>query len=71
MIYHSASRFLLNNFTVTVVVTGYCSENNFYQAMTMMLVAGYNKRTSGMKRVFRLFCVPVVFHKLKRVVNKK
>ena len=33
-------------------------------------VAGYNNRSSGMKPVFRLFCVAVTVYKLKRVVHK-
>ena len=44
--------------TAIVVVIDYCSEETLV-GDSNDIVAGYKNRTSGMKPVFRLFCVPV------------
>ena len=42
-----------------IVVTDSCSEKIFLSGDDNDYVAGYKNRTSGMKPVFRLFCVAV------------
>ena len=44
---------------VKVVVTDSCLEKIFLSGDDNDYVVGYNNRTSGMKPVFRLFCVAI------------